>query len=175
MTRKIQLQPIGVIHTPFRQPAGTPIQPSRARGARGKVQLFPGFERGLKDLEAFERVWLLYCFHRPLEPSLLVTPFLDTQPRGIFATRSPARPCPIGFSAVRLLRVRECGILDVADIDVIDGTPLLDIKPYVPEFDCFPASKAGWFDASKSRRRLADGRFDRRRGGNWEPGQPNQP
>lgn len=162
MIRKIQLQPIGVIHTPFRQPAGTPIQPSRAKGARGKVQLFPGFERGLKDLEGFERVWLLYWFHKPLDPSLLVTPFLDTQPRGIFATRSPARPCPIGFSAVRLLRVRECGILDVADIDVIDGTPLLDIKPYVPEFDCFPASKAGWFDESRSRRCLADGRFDRR-------------
>jgi tRNA (Thr-GGU) A37 N-methylase len=91
--------------------------------------------------------------------SLLVTPFLDQRQRGVFATRAPARPSPIGISVVRLLAVQE-RVLEVADVDVIDGTPLLDIKPYVPEFDCYPNSKAGWFDESNSKRRLADARFD---------------
>ncbi len=167
--KNFTLTPIGVIRTPFRQPAGTPIQSSRAKGARGKVRLFLGFEKGLKDLEGFDRIWLLYWFHKSAEPSLLVTPFLDAQPHGVFATRAPARPCPIGLSAVRLLRIREGGILEVADIDVVDGAPLLDIKPYVPEFDSYPESRAGWLDGPVLRRRLADGRFerpaDRRRAG----------
>jgi len=153
------MEPIGVIETPFREPAGVPIQPSRAAGARGRVRVDPRFREGLKDLEGFERIWLLYWFHRAPAPRLLVTPFLDTQTRGIFATRAPARPCPIGMSAVRLLSVGEDGVLEVADVDIVDGAPLLDIKPYVPEFDCHPGSRAGWFDQSKSQNRLADGRF----------------
>jgi tRNA-Thr(GGU) m(6)t(6)A37 methyltransferase TsaA len=158
MVESIQVEPIGVIETPFQDPAGTPIQPSRARGARGKVRIDPRFRQGLKDLEGFERIWLLYWFHRTPAPRLLVTPFLDTQERGVFATRSPCRPSSIGLSVVRLLAVGE-DCLEVEDIDVVDGTPLLDVKPYVPEFDCYPESKAGWFDESVSRRRLADGRF----------------
>ena len=113
----------------------------------------------MKDLAGFERIWLIYWLHKAPESSLLVTPFLDTRERGIFATRAPARPTPIGISAVRLLAIQE-GVLDVADVDIIDGTPLLDIKPYVPEFDCYPNSKAGWFAESDSKRRLADDRFD---------------
>lgn len=159
MSGQLKLEPIGVIETPFREPAGTPIQPSRARGARGKVHIDSRFQAGLKDLEGFERVWLIYWFHKARGPSLLVTPFLDRQQRGVFATRAPARPSPIGMSVVRLLAVRG-GILDVEDVDIIDGTPLLDIKPYIPEFDCCPNSKAGWFDGSDSRRRAADDRFD---------------
>jgi len=159
MSKQLKLDPIGVIETPFREPAGTPIQPSRARGARGEVHIDSRFQTGLKDLEGFERVWLVYWFHKAQGPSLLVTPFLDKQQRGVFATRAPARPSPIGMSVVRLLAVHG-GILDVEDVDVIDGTPLLDIKPYIPEFDCHPDSKAGWFDESDSRRRLADDRFD---------------
>jgi tRNA-Thr(GGU) m(6)t(6)A37 methyltransferase TsaA len=155
----LTIDPIGVIETPFLDPAGTPIQPSRANGARGKVRIEPRFQAGLKDLAGFERIWLIYWLHKAPESSLLVTPFLDRQQRGLFATRAPARPSPIGISAVRLLAVRE-GVLEVADVDMIDGTPLLDIKPYVPEFDCYPNSKAGWFDESNSKRRLADDRFD---------------
>jgi tRNA (adenine37-N6)-methyltransferase len=159
MFEELKIEPIGVIETPFREPAGTPIQTSRANGARGKVRIDPRFRAGLQDLAGFERIWLVYWLHKAPGSSLLVTPFLDQRQRGIFATRAPVRPSPIGISAVRLLTVQE-GILEVADVDMIDGTPLLDIKPYVPEFDCYPASKAGWFDESNSDRRLADVRFD---------------
>jgi len=159
MHSEMKIEPIGVIETPFREASGTPIQPSRARGTRGTVRIDPRFRPGLKDLDGFERIWLVYWFHLRPAPRLLVTPFLDTQERGVFATRAPVRPCPIGISAVRLLAVHD-EILEVKDVDMVDGTPLLDVKPYVPEFDCFPGSKAGWFDRSDSPREVADGRFD---------------
>lgn len=152
------VRPIGVIETHFQDPAGTPIQPSRAKGALGAVRVYEAFEKGLQDLAGFERIWLIYWLHKAPEARLLVTPFLDKQRRGVFATRAPARPVPIGISAVRLLKIRGA-VLDIADVDILDGTPLLDIKPYVPQFDSYPSSKAGWFDASSSRRRLADDRF----------------
>jgi tRNA-Thr(GGU) m(6)t(6)A37 methyltransferase TsaA len=154
-----RIQPIGVIRTPFQESAGTPILPSRAQGTRGEVLIHEPFRVGLRDLDGFERIWLIYWFHKAGPADLLVIPYLDTQQRGLFATRAPARPCPIGISAVRLLHVRE-GSLDVADLDILDGTPLLDLKPYVPESDSHPTSKAGWFDESKSRRCLADNRFE---------------
>ena len=150
--------PIGTIRTPFSIPDGTPIQPSRAAGAKGVVQIDAPFRQGLQDPEGFERIWLIYHFHEVPTEQLFVRPFLDTTPRGVFATRSPVRPTPLGISAVRLLRVQE-DCLEVADIDVIDGTPLLDIKPYVPEFDSYPGSKAGWFDKSKILVQRADDRF----------------
>jgi tRNA-Thr(GGU) m(6)t(6)A37 methyltransferase TsaA len=158
MFEELRIKPIGVIETPFHEPAGTPIQPSRANGAQGKVRIEPQFWPGLQDLAGFERVWLIYWLHRQPASSLVVTPFLDKQPRGVFATRAPARPTPIGMSAVRLIGIQD-GVLEVADVDILDGTPLLDIKPYVPEFDSYPASKAGWFDESKSQSRVADDRF----------------
>ncbi len=123
------------------------------------VRIEPRFQAGLRDIEGFERIWLVYWLHQAPAPSLLVTPFLDSQERGIFATRAPARPSGIGLSAVRLLRV-EGNLLHVADVDMVSGTPLLDIKPYVPEFDCHPDSRAGWFDQSDSGRCLADDRFE---------------
>jgi tRNA (adenine37-N6)-methyltransferase len=159
MPDQLEIEPIGVIETPFSEPTGTPIQPSRAGEARGRIRIDPRFQAGLKDIEGFERIWLVYWLHRTPEPLLLVTPFLDQRQRGIFATRAPARPSPIGISAVRLLSVQD-GVLEVADVDMVDGTPLLDIKPYVPEFDSYPNSKAGWFETSDSDRRLADGRFE---------------
>lgn len=159
MSSQLTIETIGSIETPFEEPAGTPIQPSRAQGARGTVHIDPRFHDGLKDLDGFERVWLIYWFHRAPIPRLTVTPFLDTGERGIFATRAPSRPSPIGMSVVRLTAVRD-GQLEVEGVDMVNGTPLLDVKPYVPEFDSYPASKAGWFDASTSPRRLADGRFN---------------
>ena len=149
-----------MIETPFRQPAGTPIQPSRAGGARGVARVGARLAAGLKDLEGFERVWLLYWLHEAPPGQLRVRPFLDRMERGIFATRAPARPCPIGMSAVRLLRI-EGNRLEFEGAEMIDGTPLLDIKPYVPEFDSHPESRAGWFDGSRSRRKRADHRFER--------------
>jgi tRNA-Thr(GGU) m(6)t(6)A37 methyltransferase TsaA len=158
MCNALKIEPIGLIETPFREPVGTPIQPSRAKGVRGKVRVDARFRAGLRDLEGFERIWLVYWFHKAPAPALAVTPFLDQRQRGVFATRAPARPTPIGISAVRLIQVEGC-VLEVADVDIIDGTPLLDIKPYVPEFDSYPASKAGWFDGSNSGVELADDRF----------------
>lgn len=158
MSSQLTIETIGVIETPFDEPAGTPIQPSRAQDARGTVRVDPRFRDGLKDLDGFERIWLIYWFHRAPIARLTVTPFLDTVERGIFATRAPSRPSPIGISVVRLAAVQD-GQLEVEGVDMVNGTPLLDVKPYVPEFDSHPASKAGWFDASNSTRRLADGRF----------------
>ena len=158
--RPLQLKSIGVIRTPFSQPKGTPIQPRMAGVAEGTVEVLDEFQGGLKDLDGFERIWLIYWFDRAPGTRLRVTPFLDSTERGLFATRAPTRPNAIGMSAVRLLKV-ENGVLTVAGIDVLDGTPLLDIKPYVPLFDSYEASKAGWVDESTQGRELADDRFER--------------
>lgn len=160
--KRMQLKPIGVIRTAFKEPAGTPIQPSRADGARGTVELMDQYREGLRDLEGFERIWLVYWLHRAPQARLLVTPFLDTRQRGVFATRAPARPNPIGISAVRLLRV-DGSKLEVAGVDILDGTPLLDVKPYVPEFDCYQVNRSGWLDQPRVPRRVADARFDERK------------
>jgi tRNA (adenine37-N6)-methyltransferase len=154
---KLELTSIGVIRSPHRQAEGTPIQPRWAAGSEGSVEVFPEFALGLRDLEGFDRIWLLYWFDRAQPAQLEVVPYLDTQTHGIFATRSPSRPNPIGLSCVRLLAV-EGARLRVADVDVLDGTPLLDIKPYVPDFDTFPVERIGWF-ARACGTRIADGRF----------------
>jgi tRNA-Thr(GGU) m(6)t(6)A37 methyltransferase TsaA len=152
------VKPIGRIHTPFAEPAGGPIQPAYARGAEGRVILDGPFAEALGDIEGFERIWLIYLMHRaaPFRPR--VVPFRDTRERGLFATRAPCRPNPIGLSAVRLLG-RDGNVLRVADVDMLDGTPLIDIKPYVPEFDSHPASRAGWLEARGAPREVSDGRF----------------
>jgi tRNA-Thr(GGU) m(6)t(6)A37 methyltransferase TsaA len=157
--RQMRVKPIGVIRTAFQEPAGTPIQPSRAGGAKGTVEVFSEYAGGLRDLEGFERIWLIYWFDRAPEPRLLVTPFLDDCERGVFATRAPTRPNAIGMSSVHLLQVLG-NTLEVAGVDILDGTPLLDIKPYVPEFDCHSVQKSGWLDQAPLRRSVADDRFD---------------
>jgi len=125
------------------------------------VELFAGFRAGLRDIEGFERIWLLYSFDRASEPQLLARPYLDAMERGIFATRSPARPNCIGMSPVRLLGMQGAALL-VADVDMLDGTPLLDIKPYVPAFDHFPVERVGWYKGVSAQGAVADGRFERR-------------
>jgi tRNA (adenine37-N6)-methyltransferase len=156
----LKIHPIGIIRSPFHEAEGTPIQPAFAEGIEGTVHVEAALEPALKDLEGFERIWLIYWLHRagPFRP--VVVPYRDVRPHGLFATRSPSRPCGIGISAVRLLG-REGSLLRVADIDILDGTPLLDIKPYVPAFDAYPGSKAGWLDECVDGRRTADGRFHR--------------
>jgi tRNA (adenine37-N6)-methyltransferase len=153
------IRPIGVIRTPFSRSEGAPIQAVFAAGASGRVELFPGFEDGLKDLEGFSRIWLLYRFHRAAEAGMLVSPYLDPAPRGVFATRSPGRPNRIGMSAVRLTGVERNALL-ISDVDMLDGSQLLDIKPYVPAFDVFPNERAGWYDRIEITATAADGRFD---------------
>lgn len=138
-------QPIGQIRSPFSRRNETPIQPYRSQ-AGGRVELLPEYEGGLQDLEGFSYVILLYVFHRAdAGYDLTVTPFLDSEPKGLFATRYPRRPNPIGLSVVRLTR-REGRVLHVDGIDVLDGTPLLDIKPYAPPFDAHPDADFGWLE-----------------------------
>jgi tRNA-Thr(GGU) m(6)t(6)A37 methyltransferase TsaA len=139
-----------------------PIQPLAARGVVGTVEVLPEYEEGLRDLEGFSHVFLLYHFHLSGPPSLRVRPFLDDTPRGVFATRAPSRPNPIGLSVVRLLG-RQGRTLSVGELDIVDGTPVLDIKPFVPDFDNRLGCRVGWLDGrvDEARRRKGDGRFDR--------------
>ena len=123
--------------------------------------VFPKFVPGLRDLEGFDRIWLLYWFDRATPTRLVVKPFLDKQERGVFATRAPCRPNAIGLSCVRLLGI-DGGRLRIGDVDVLDGTPLLDIKPYVPQFDSFKAQRTGWLQHKADDVVAADGRFERK-------------
>jgi len=142
---EVKYKPIGVIHSPFKEPKGTPIQPAGARGIDGTVEVFPEYAEGLKDIEGFSHIILICHFHLSRGWSLEVKPFMDDQLHGVFTTRAPARPNPIGISIVRLVRVEE-NILHIQDVDIVDGTPLLDIKPYVPEFDVRDVAKTGWLE-----------------------------
>ena len=159
MLAGIEIHPIGIVHSPFKQSSGTPVQPRLASGVQGTVEVLEEFQDGLADLDGFERIWLICWFHRAAKPRLRVVPYLGDTERGLFATRAPSRPNPIGISSVRLLRI-DGNILTVADLDIIDGTPLLDIKPYSPHFDCFEGIRSGWLDRSRRTRQLADDRFE---------------
>lgn len=139
----IIFNPIGEISSPYQSIEDMPIQFAGAKGIQGKVIIFPEFAEGLKDIDGFSHIILLYYFHRVKESNLTVIPFLDSKPRGIFATRAPKRPNPIGLSVVRLLD-RNDNILNIENVDILDGTPLLDIKPYVPDFDHINESQIGW-------------------------------
>jgi len=151
---------IGRILTPHKQAAGTPIQPTRATGIEGTVVVYPEYAEGLKDLDGFDRIWLVFLCHRATPAAMHVIPYRDTVQRGIFATRAPARPNPIGLSCVRLGGVVG-NRLTVFDVDILDGTPLLDIKPYVPEYDTFEVQRCGWIDQADREVRVADSRFQR--------------
>jgi tRNA (adenine37-N6)-methyltransferase len=142
---EITMRPIGVIHSPFTDKSETPIQAVRSQ-ARGTVEIFPEYAEGLQDLEGFSHIFLLYTFHESSGYSLTVKPFLDDALHGLFATRYPYRPNPIGLSVVHLLS-RTGNSLEIEGVDILDGTPLLDIKPYVPEFDIRTNTRNGWYDS----------------------------
>ena len=150
---------IGVIHTPFLHAKGTPIQGAVAGNAQGVVEVFAAFAEGLKDVAEFERLWLIYRMDRASAAQLIARPYLDNQDRGVFATRSPARPNHLGLSSVRLLQV-EGNCLLVSGVDMLDCTPLLDIKPYVPAFDRFDVTRTGWYSGKSAQGAVADGRFE---------------
>jgi tRNA-Thr(GGU) m(6)t(6)A37 methyltransferase TsaA len=137
------MRPIGAIHSPFHDKRHTPIQSSRST-ARGQVEVYPAYADGLRDLAGFSHLILLYVFHQSDGYALSVTPFLDDQEHGLFATRYPQRPNPIGLSIVRLLTM-DYNMLEVEGVDVLEGTPLLDMKPYVPDFDVRVDVRAGWY------------------------------
>lgn len=155
----ITYEPIGTIHSPFQDLEDMPIQPAGAKGIQGTVEIAPLYGEGLIDLEGFSHLMLLYHFHLVHEYQLTVTPFLDDQPHGVFATRAPKRPNPIGLSIVKLVK-REELILFIENVDILDQTPLLDIKPYVPEFDWHPAERTGWLE--KNRKKVQTQRSDDR-------------
>lgn len=157
---KIEYSPIGIIHSPFKKPENMPIQPAGAEGIKGRVEIFEDFQDGLKDLAGFSHIILLYHFHRSRGFNLQVVPFMDPELRGVFATRAPRRPNSIGLSVVRLDRI-EGRVLYIRNVDVIDGTPLLDIKPYVPALDAGGKIRTGWLaQAGKTVKGWkSDGRF----------------
>jgi tRNA-Thr(GGU) m(6)t(6)A37 methyltransferase TsaA len=151
---------IGTIRSPFREVKGMPIQPAGARHVQGHVIVEQVYEEGLADIEGFSHIILIYVFHQSKEFSLSVKPFMDTKARGLFSTRAPRRPNPIGLSVVRLLK-REENILHIQGVDVLDRTPLLDIKPYAPAFDSVPNALVGWMTGKETKvgSTKADDRF----------------
>jgi len=160
MINYIKFKPIGIIHSPFKETQGVPIQPKAGKDVKGTVEVFPQYAQGLSDLEGFSHIVLIYHFHLSRGFSLEVKPYLDEKLRGVFATRAPSRPNPVGISVVRLLK-REKEKLFIQNIDIVDGTPLLDIKPYVPEFDKPEKIKIGWLEKKVKNLNQAkdDGRF----------------
>ena len=157
----MEYKPIGTIHSPFKEPKGTPIQPPGAKGINGTVEIFPEYAEGLRDIEGFSHIVLLYHFHLSKPSALIVKPYMDSEAHGVFAMRGPSRPNPIGISVVHLVKV-EGNMLYIQDVDIVDGTPLLDIKPYVPEFDAPREVRSGWLEKTvKTVSGLAsDGRFN---------------
>ena len=157
---KIEFHQIGVIRTPFTKSEGMPIQPAGGIGVKGTVEVFEEYRPGLKDLDGFSHIVLLYHLHRSRGFELHVVPFMDSELRGVFATRAPKRPNPIGLSVVQLNSI-ENGVLRVQNLDILDGTPLLDIKPYVPEFDGQTDVRMGWLERARNsvRDKKADDRF----------------
>jgi len=158
----ITYKPVGVIHSPLKEPKGTPIQPAAAKGINGTVEIFPEYAEGLRDTEGFSHIILLYHFHLSKGSTLIVKPYMDSEAHGVFAMRGPSRPNPIGISAVCLLKVEE-NMLRIQDVDIVDGTPLLDIKPYVREFDAREVEKVGWLEKNVHKLSASrdNGRFTR--------------
>ena len=160
MSNSITYNPIGIIYTPFENVKGIPIQPSAGKGIKGSIKIFNEFVTGLKDLHEFSHLILIYHFHLSKDSSLLVKPFLDNTKHGVFATRAPSRPNSLGLSIVRLIKIQN-NILEIQDLDIVNETPLLDIKPYVPQFDHKEKYKIGWLEKNIKNLpgKTDDGRF----------------
>ena len=141
----INFTSIGTIYTPFKRKEGMPIQSAGSKGIRGKIKLKRKYAEGLYDLEKFSHIILVYYFHKSKGFKLRVIPFLDDKQHGLFATRAPRRPNAIGISVVKLLSIKD-NILEIENVDMLDGTPLLDIKPYVSQFDIHEIEKSGWIN-----------------------------
>ncbi len=162
--KEIRYKPIGIIHSPLRKSQSVPIQSVASKGIEGSVEVAREYVEGLKDIEGFSHIILIYHFHLSKDYSLIVKPYLDENLHGVFSTRAPSRPNPIGISIVRLTKVED-NIMYIQDLDIIDGTPLLDIKPYVPKFDQRRTVKIGWLKNNINRLSIVsdDGRFTDRK------------
>lgn len=157
---EVVYKPIGVIHSPFKMPQDVPIQSAAAEGVTGHIKVVKEYVEGLKDIDGFSHLILIYHFHLARDYSLLIKPFLDEKFHGVFSTRAPSRPNPVGVSVVRLVKM-EKNVLHIQDVDIVDGTPLLDIKPFVPNFDQRKTERIGWLTKNiyKLRSSRDDGRF----------------
>ncbi|MHC1631849.1 MAG: tRNA (N6-threonylcarbamoyladenosine(37)-N6)-methyltransferase TrmO [Methanotrichaceae archaeon] len=140
---KITYKPIGIVHTNIKSLADAPIQAIYGEERKGQIELFPEYEEGLNDLENFSHIILIFHFHLSEGYSLLQKPFLDDTPRGVFAIRSPRRPNSIGLSIAKLEKMKG-NLIDISGVDIVDSTPLLDIKPFIPKFDTRENAKTGW-------------------------------
>jgi len=156
---QIIYKPIGIIYSPFKNIEGVPIQPAGANGIKGKIKVYKKYSKGLMNLEGFSHIILLYNFHLSNGYSLKVIPFLHNSEQGVFATRAPRRPNPIGISVVKLTKIKN-NVIEVEDVDIVDGTPLLDIKPYASIFDNIKNEKIGWL--SEKRNDVANIKSDNR-------------
>jgi tRNA-Thr(GGU) m(6)t(6)A37 methyltransferase TsaA len=158
---QVTYRPIGIVRSPFRTPCKMPIQPSAAEGAEGRIEVLSEFSEGLQDLEGFSHLVLIYHLHLSRGFSLLVRPFLDDELRGVFATRAPRRPNAIGLSVVRLVAV-DSTTLHIRDVDIVDETPLLDVKPHIPEIDPQGPYLLGWLEGKvwKLAAARSDDRFE---------------
>jgi len=158
--KRFGFESIGLIHTAYENPEGTPIQPNAAADSQGTIVLHPVLVEGLRDLDGFSHIILIYVFDQISQPMLLVKPFMDDQEHGVFATRAPARPNPIGMSVVRLLKI-EGNRLTFSGADMLNNTPLLDIKPYAPPFEPQTVERIGWLTKRADRlpESKDDGRF----------------
>ena len=161
---KIEFDSIGIIHSPFNELEGMPIQPTSAKGIKGEIHINDEYKAGLKDINGFSHIILIYHLHKTNGHALEVKPFMDNNTHGVFATRSPKRPNNIGMTVVALDDVNEEeGILYISNVDILNGTPLLDIKPYVPQLheDTIVDLRIGWFETNhhKAKKQKADDRF----------------
>jgi len=156
----MNIEPIGVIRTPFKRLEQMPIQPKGGKNIIATIEIDKEYVQGLKDLEEFSHIYLIYYFHEASRTELEVIPFMDTQERGVFSTRSPLRPSHLGLSITKVISIDD-NIVTIKGIDVLDGTPLIDIKPYIPQFDGVNGVKTGWMNKSKSKVNTArsDDRF----------------
>jgi len=153
MKKQIRIKPIGIIRTPYKDAEKVPIQGRFKKSVKGKIKLFPKYKPGLKDIEGFSHLILIYYFHRAKEEKIIGTPFLEDEPHGIFAIRSPMRPNHIGISIVKLEKVRN-NVITFSEVDMLDGTPLLDIKPFISHYDSRKNVKNGWLDKHFARGRM---------------------
>jgi len=154
------MEPIGIIRTPFKELTGMPIQPGGSKKTRGELLIKPEYAEGLDDLDGFSHLYLIYLFHKAPRIQLKVVPFMDAAERGVFATRSPLRPNHIGLSVVELIGVDGCRVT-IQNVDMLDQTPLLDLKPYISAFDFVDQARSGWMDKKQSEVeiRRSDDRF----------------
>jgi len=155
----MQIESIGLIHTPYTNLEDMPIQPKGAKEIIASLNIKREYAQGLKDLEGFSHIYLIYFFHEAKRSELEVIPFMDTQNRGVFSTRSPLRPAHIGLSLTQVISVND-NIVTIRGIDVLDGTPLLDIKPYIPQFEDIKEVSTGWMN--KDETHVSDARSDDR-------------